>query len=176
MTNRLTQDVLENLFSVMRQKNGYNRNPTARTFRCCFGHIYTYSLMKCLTTCCNNCESDDDEFITVDVLKDVPVENLILPENDELSNENYFNETIDSDNSSNCSKSNEVINNIDSYSQYIDSSLEMCSITYFSGYLAKKCFDKFHCAHCNLIKPNEHLTDEKELLIIHKVFDHVQQS
>lgn len=34
MTNRLTQDALENFFSLMRQKNGYNRNPTARTFRC----------------------------------------------------------------------------------------------------------------------------------------------
>jgi len=50
------------------------------------------------------------------------------------------------------------------------------SITYFSGYLAKKCFDKFNCANCNLIKPNEHLADKKELLIIHKVFDRVQQS
>lgn len=107
--------------------------------------------MKCVTTCCNNCESDDDEFITVDVLKDVPVENLILSENTKLPNENYFHETIDSDNSS---KSNEVINNV-------DLSLEMCSITYFSGYLAKKCFDKFHCVNCNLFKPNEHLNDTK---------------
>lgn len=112
MTNRLTQDILENLFSVMRQKNGYNRNPTAHTFRCCFRHICTYSLMKCLTTCSNNCESDDDEFITVDVLKDVPAEeNLILSENAELSNE-----TTDSDNSS---KSNEVL------CDDVDVSLEM---------------------------------------------------
>lgn len=166
MTNRLTQDILENLFSVMRQKNGYNRNPTARTFRCCFGHVCTYSLMKCFTTCCNNYESDDDEFITVDVLKDVPVENLNLSENAELSSENYFHKTTDSDNSS---KSNEVIYDV-------ELSLEMCSITYFSGYLAKKCFDKFHCGNCKLFKPNEHLTDTKVLLIIHKSFDHVQQS
>lgn len=34
MTNKLTQDPLENMFSIMRQKNGYNKNPTARTFRC----------------------------------------------------------------------------------------------------------------------------------------------
>lgn len=73
MTNRLTQDALENLFSIMRQKNGYNRNPTARMFRCCFGHICTYSLMKCSTSC-NNCEPNDDEYMTVDMLKDVSVE------------------------------------------------------------------------------------------------------
>jgi len=100
--------------------------------------------MKCLTTCCKNCESDDDEFITVEVLKDVPAENLILSENGELPNENYFHETTDSDNSS---KSNEGVYDV-------DLSLETCSITYFSGYLAKKCFDKFNCANCNLIKPN----------------------
>lgn len=66
MTNSLTQDALENFFSLMRQKNGYNRNPTARTFRCCFGHICTYSLMQC-STCCSNCEANDDNYLTVDV-------------------------------------------------------------------------------------------------------------
>jgi len=79
--------------------------------------------MKCLITCCNNCESDDDEFITVEVLKDIPVENLILSENGELSNENYFHETTDSDNSS---KSNEGVYDV-------DLSLDTCSITYFFG-------------------------------------------
>jgi len=102
--------------------------------------------MKCLTTCSNNFEPDDDEFIAVDALKDVPGENLILLENAKLSNE-----TTDSDNSS---KSNVVIYDDE------DLSLKMCSITYFSGYTAKKCFDKFHCATCNPIKPNEHLTDK----------------
>ncbi|KAF0710716.1 THAP-type domain-containing protein, partial [Aphis craccivora] len=76
MTNRLTQDALENLFSIIRKKNGYNRNPTARTFRCCFGHICSFSLMKCATTC-NNCEPDDAEFMTMDVLKDVQIEKEI---------------------------------------------------------------------------------------------------
>lgn len=63
----------------MRQKNGYNRNPTARIFRCCFGHICSYSLMKCLTTC-NNCEPDNDDYITIDLLKDVPINTTISTE------------------------------------------------------------------------------------------------
>jgi len=29
MTNRLTQDALENFFFINETKNGYNRNPTA---------------------------------------------------------------------------------------------------------------------------------------------------
>jgi len=36
MTARLNQDFLENTFSVYRQKGGYNRNPTSRTFRTIF--------------------------------------------------------------------------------------------------------------------------------------------
>jgi len=33
LTNRLNQDALENEFSVIRLKGGYNKNPTARTIR-----------------------------------------------------------------------------------------------------------------------------------------------
>ncbi|KAL4088876.1 hypothetical protein QTP88_023960 [Uroleucon formosanum] len=88
MTNRLTQDPLENLFSIIRQRNGYNRNPTARTFRCCFGNICSYSLMKCSDKC--NCEEDDDEYLNVDVLKeciiDRPNPDLVETDLDEEQN------------------------------------------------------------------------------------------
>lgn len=46
LTNRLNQDPLENMFSIMRQKNGYTRNPTARVFRSCFANICSFSLIK----------------------------------------------------------------------------------------------------------------------------------
>ena len=32
-TAKLNQDALENFFSVMRQKGGFNRNPTVKGFR-----------------------------------------------------------------------------------------------------------------------------------------------
>jgi len=32
MTNSLCQDSIENLFSIFRQKGGYCRNPTCRTY------------------------------------------------------------------------------------------------------------------------------------------------
>jgi hypothetical protein len=32
LTSRLNQDILENTFSIYRQRGGFNRNPTARTF------------------------------------------------------------------------------------------------------------------------------------------------
>lgn len=61
LTNRLNQDPLENMFSIMRQKNGYTKNPSARMFRSCFASICSFSLMKASDEC--NCEVDEDEFI-----------------------------------------------------------------------------------------------------------------
>lgn len=65
----------------MRQKNGYNKNPTARTFRCCFGTICSFGLMRCSENYCN-CEKYDDDFINVEItLKDVQIETPPTEEN-----------------------------------------------------------------------------------------------
>jgi len=132
MTNRLTQDALENLFSVMRQQNGYNKNPTARMFRCCFGHICTYSLMKCSTSC-NNCEPDDDEYMTVDILKDVVVENSESMYDDECThNQKPLQDS---------SEDSDSISSLENGNNIVVPSLEACSIVYLSGYLANKCLE-----------------------------------
>lgn len=69
LTSRLNQAPLENLFSIIRQKNGYSKNPTCRTFRACFASAGTFSLMKC--TELTNYEPDDDTFLTVNTLSNV---------------------------------------------------------------------------------------------------------
>lgn len=94
----------------------------------------------------NNCEQDDGEFHTVDVLKDISVDSNTSAEIVEIPVDNEHDETCDSDTSS--STPYEVLN-------VGEATLETCSITYFSGYLAPKCFEKFQCKNCNLIKPNE---------------------
>lgn len=45
LTNRLNQDVIEYLFSIIRQKGSYNRNPTARVIRTSFRNTAIYSLI-----------------------------------------------------------------------------------------------------------------------------------
>ncbi|CAI6356302.1 unnamed protein product [Macrosiphum euphorbiae] len=163
MTNRLTQDPLENLFSIIRQRNGYNRNPTARTFRCCFGSICSYSLMKCSDKC--NCEEDDDEYLNVDVLKecliDHPNPDLIETDLDEEQN------NLVSDNSSETSS-------LSLDCSPIPASLETCTVVYFSGYLANKCLEKFKCVDCysNLITEKD-LNDKNQLLLTYKTFDNI---
>ncbi|KAF0717771.1 Uncharacterized protein FWK35_00034244, partial [Aphis craccivora] len=46
LTSRLNQDVIENLFSVFRQRGGFNRNPTAKTFRTTFRINILVNLIK----------------------------------------------------------------------------------------------------------------------------------
>lgn len=55
LTNRLNQDTLENLFSIMRQKGAYNKNPTARTIRTSFRSTCIFSL--CTSSKGANCEN-----------------------------------------------------------------------------------------------------------------------
>lgn len=100
----------------------YNKNHTARTFHCCFGHICSFSLMKCSTTC-SNCEPDTDEFINVDVLKDIEVDipiEIVKPHEDAESDTT----DIDSDSTDSSSASQNK-------SQINKSLLETCSEFFF---------------------------------------------
>lgn len=124
--------------------------------------------MRCNSSC-SNCETDDGEFLTVDVLEGIDVEN-----DKELSNlpvkENNYNE-IDSDSSN----SPILCNSSPSTNNSNTLSLETCSVTYFAGYLAKKCLDQFSCYDCelNLIVSKTNLYDESLLLLMYKTYDHV---
>lgn len=64
-TNRLNQDPLENMFSIIRQKNGYIKNPFARMFRIYVSNTCSFSLMNASNAC--NRDLDDDEFLTIDI-------------------------------------------------------------------------------------------------------------
>jgi len=86
--------------------------------------------MQCSSTC-NNCEADNDEYI-IDALKDVEVQKTT--ELEEVAYEKQpetteFNSTLNSP-------------SFISISPPIPqaTTLETCSITYFSGYLVKKMF------------------------------------
>jgi len=56
LTSRLNQDIIENTFSVFRQRGGFNRNLTARTFRTSFRFQAKHNLMK--STDLSNCETN----------------------------------------------------------------------------------------------------------------------
>jgi len=52
--------------------------------------------------------------------------------------------------------------------------LEDCSITYFAGYLAKRCVDNFNCTYCkNIMLTDKEDIDQNKMLILYKTFKHI---
>lgn len=155
------------MFSIIRQKNGYTKNPSARMFRSCFVSICSFSLMKASDEC--NCELDEDEFLSLDVLSDINIsknENLLDNEKfDPINYDKILNNSI----SSISSESEEeimIVNN--------KMTLEECSIVYFSGYLVKCCIDNFKCAICkSSMLTKEIINYPNQTLIIQKTFEHI---
>ncbi|KAL4135438.1 hypothetical protein QTP88_007047 [Uroleucon formosanum] len=89
LTARLNQDVIENTFSVFRQRGGYNTNPTAKAFRITFKMLSNMQLMK--PSVLSNCEADDDrnimfEFDTNTIIK--PTDSIVNEE-DEQSDSSF---------------------------------------------------------------------------------------
>ncbi|KAL4083018.1 hypothetical protein QTP88_028348 [Uroleucon formosanum] len=154
----------ENMFSIMRQKNGYTKNPSARMFRSCFANICSFSLMKASDEC--NCELDEDKFLSVGILNDVEVSNII-----ENCTEGVCTSVVETDQTSTSSFSSEseeenVCNE--------KSTLEECSIVYFSGYLVKHCIDHFKCTICmSTMLTTEEIDEPNQILILHKTFAHI---
>lgn len=162
------------MFSIIRQKNGYTRNPTARVFRTSFASICSFSLMKVSEKC--NCEADQDEFLTIDILSDTEVEmqnNTNDETNENISDqkiENELNNTSSEDSSSTCSTLSTGL-------KEKITTLEECSIVYFAGVLAKRCIEHFNCTYCeNNLLTKDIINEPNQLLITFKTFEHIHDT
>uniref|UniRef100_A0A2S2P4P3 Transposable element P transposase n=1 Tax=Schizaphis graminum TaxID=13262 RepID=A0A2S2P4P3_SCHGA len=133
LTNRLNQDVIENLFSIFRQKGGYNKNPTSKTLRTSFRSTCIFSLCQSKGTNCEEENAVDD----ISVMYNDNDVTIIESTNDSLSDT----ESISSLPSISSPKKLKVHETEKKKSI----TLEDCSVTYFSGYLAYKCIAKFDC-------------------------------
>lgn len=80
MTNRLTQDAIENEFSMCRQRGGFDRNPSAMKFRQNLRHRIQVALMKPPST--SNCEQDDEKLMSVSTEAELTEDADILPAKD----------------------------------------------------------------------------------------------
>lgn len=162
LTNRLNQDIIENTFSVFRQRGGFNRNPTARTFRTSFRFQAKHNLMK--STELSNCENDFDYN-----LFDTELHNQITTYTD-MNLINSDSDTFISSSDESSTKYTELPVALDQ-----NITLEICSNTYFAGYLAKKCVDQFKCSKCEniILKINDFFSDDHEYLIFYKQFESV---
>lgn len=172
LTNRLNQDPLENMFSIIRQKNGYTRNPSAKMIRSCFASICSFSLMKASEKC--NCEVDEDNFLTLDVLGESEVvKNACQSEMNTTNLTEDNNEVLDKSFQS-VDNSNENCSESELENDKLNVTLEECSISYFAGYLAKRCIDNFQCENCKqVLVNNEIYNNSNEILIMYKTFEQI---
>lgn len=166
ITNRLNQDVLENLFSIFRQKGGYNKNPTVRIIRTSFRSTCVFSLIASKGSNCMISQEIDDSTTEQDVIS----VNRALDEVSDISDT--------SDTSSNCSSSSSSIKSVPDPDiiKPNDITIEDCSVTYFSGYLAYKCDKKFNCNDCNThLTTKRDLNDKNQLLLVHKNYSDIDK-
>lgn len=163
ITNRLNQDILENLFSIFRQKGGYNKNPTARTIRTSIRSNCIFSICTSTGTNCETPqETDDHDTIQFDVVTPLCTNTDIILDtsSDTESNISFNTEEL-------CPVDEIITNKI---------TLEDCSVTYFAGYLAYKCDKKFNCHQCqNNLFTDKNLNEKRQLLLINKNYSSFDQ-
>lgn len=164
LTNRLNQDVLENLFSIFRQHGGYNKNPTVRTIRTSIRSNCIFSLYASKGA---NCEA----------IQEVE-ESIILPEDvtqiDKCNSKSDSDTEFDSNLFISSSK-----NSIESPNQNkVGFTLEDCSVTYFAGYLGYRVIKKIGCNQCKneLLLSDINLNEQNQLLLLNKNYTTVISS
>lgn len=163
LTYFLNQDPLENLFSVIRTRGGYNPKPSVRQFRITLQYNINIRIFVALDTA--NCESQDMDFVElIDSCKDESIQ-----EDTDVDNPEYEH-LEDSHFQSVPSTSKASLHNIPVIPE--KTKLETCSSVYVAGYLAHKVVKKFSCLTCeqNLTKINEDesLMNQNELYILQK--------
>lgn len=159
LTNRLNQDPIENKFASIRQRGGFNMNPTVRSFRTTFRLSLKVNLLK--PSKFSNCEEDEDSTVILQPPRVSSMEQL-------PSTSSTFETTAASESSS--SKTT------DSRSEpkrrkYV--TLQECSDTYFTGYLVKKTIEKYKCDTCKKHLIREGLADGSQLLIMNRTYKNI---
>lgn len=154
LTRKLNQDIIENLFSIFRQKGGYNPNPTVRTFRTTFRSFAINALLTPAET--GNCEHsvEDGEEIGIESLGEISSTSIV-------TEEPYL--------TSSTASSSEVDTTPIAKKAI---ALEECSIRYFAGYLARVVYKKTKCDTCHHLLTNKDstLSSKEELFILNKLY------
>ena len=162
LTGKLNQDILENMFAVIRGKGGYNRYPSVREFSYnlkCIMNVKTIdpaSISKYA-----NCILDEDLQVECDRIYKI-TESFNLA--DQSTSQSKY--TLDMD------YLDEFQDLVSMDEQSISKTIEDTSISYFIGYVAHKINNKIQCELCckDLTKPSPDDHMHREELIKQKSF------
>jgi len=176
LTNRLNQDPLENFFSVLRQKGGFNPNPTARTLRTSFRSkcIELFDIDFSKDT---NCEPDDDQFL--DTTHIIPSEEFkiqnadhnidICPGADEYNEEVTLAKGTDPDDPDDIDLNSLISEQVEN-----ENTLVKNVNSYVAGYALRQCKRKFNCSSCDAsLKTIVSKDEPRHTYIMNKTFDHI---
>lgn len=169
LTSFLNQDPLENFFSVVRHRGGYNPTPSVRQCRIAIQHNMNIRLQMAVDT--GNCQIEDTDLMELP-LEDLPDQTKSQDDPGaagESRREDCRTEIISVDNEENQDVGAEEINTAkDSEKKKDTITLETCSNIYVAGYLINKIVRKTSCHHCvsDLLKDGDNLLQENEFLIL----------
>lgn len=158
LTSRLQQDPIENLFSVIRSRGGYNNNPTTKGFRQALQQNMFVRILDPIVA--GNCEVDDDE--QLDLLQNSDTTIASTRTRDEFlenmsEDEIYISDNDDSDGDEYDDKPQNLI------------TFEENSAAYYTGYLIYKCLTKYKCNMCKEVfckSDDEQLCNKTEILTL----------
>lgn len=167
LTGFINQDALENFFSVIRNRGGYNPMPSVRQFRISMQHNMFIRLQTGVESA--NCQDDEAETL------DVNEQSLLVDEtqSDEEFIENEMSEIDISQPSTSELVQQIKLNNADLTIPPVLSNcenLESGSTVYLAGYIAFKLLKKYNCKTCieNIVKPNEKISSKNEFYLLSK--------
>lgn len=157
-TGMLIQDPLENQFSIYRQKGGYTRNPTVKSFQTTFKINIFANLMKPANTA--NSATNADEDINILDLEEVGTSSCdLLLKKDAEENELNIVQSSNSDSDSDLSTSTAPLDFEFNLFRKLFEHL-------FCWIFGQKVLEKFNCVNCQtLLEGFQNLDNNKELLI-----------
>ncbi|KAF5281927.1 hypothetical protein FQR65_LT14453 [Abscondita terminalis] len=158
LTSFLNQDPLENFFSVIRNRGGYNPTPSVKQCRIAIQHNMNIRLLAVQDN--GNCEIRSDEEILD--LGESPIEPLDPPN---------LQRNADLESAENYKKDQQEI--LSPPNTNTSQSLETCVTIYVAGYLLFKLHKKINCNECKLLLSrgdNNDLSDTRELFLLFKDF------
>lgn len=154
-TGLYNQDSVEHLFSKLRQRGGFNPNPTARMVRLSIRHILSTGYIQ--TSDKGNVQYPENESLINEpsrLIKRIEksmntsdvTENEVDPETQLLETDVDILEKYDE---------NKNIENMESLSNYDEN-----VITYFAGFAARRCFEKTNCKNCRDVMMKTPMDDQ----------------
>lgn len=163
LTKRLNQDVVENLFSLLRAKGGNNKNPSVFEINMLLAKILSINLLQYSPS--GNCMNDDENMIHINF-------NSIDGQNEQTDLASNGNNDMISNDTSNIENTDisQIYEHLIIEDEFQEGEIELNAMRYFCGYVAYKILHKIDCISCddNVRKRSEILSRPSEHLIFAK--------